>query len=143
MAMLNLVVVTPERQLFASKVDSVRLPTDMGQIGILPHHTELITTISEGELIARQKDEVYRFALHGGFAQIMGDEVIVLADSAERVEDIDMERAELALERAVEALQKGDLSADERERYERRLHRAETRLRLARRRQRSGPPKYA
>jgi len=141
--MMHLQVVIPERELFDGEVEAIQLPGAEGQLGILPGHAAVITLLAEGELHAMRGDEVYRFAIHGGFAQIEGDRVIVLADSAEQAEGIDLHRAEVAWERAVEALRHHNLPPAERQARTEHLKRAETRLRIARHRTPSGPPKFS
>lgn len=140
--MIHLVIVTPERQLFEGEVETLHLPGSDGELGILPGHMPLVTTLTEGELLATRKGEVYQFALHGGFAQITGSEVIVLANIAERAEEINEARAEAARERAAAALQQPGLSPEERQRLEASLQRAETRARVAHQRRTGGLPQF-
>lgn len=138
---MHLVVVTPERQLFEGEVDAIQLPGCDGELGILPGHQPLVTALTEGELLATcRKGEVYQFALHGGFAQITGSEVIILANLAEPAEEISAARAEAARQRAAAALQQAGLAPEERQRLEAKLHRAETRLRVAQQRRTGGLP---
>ena len=73
-------------------------------MGILPHHAPLMTTLKPGELIARKSGEEYLLAISGGFLEVRPDRVIVLADAAERAEEIDIARAEAAKKRAQEQL---------------------------------------
>lgn len=130
---LRLEVVTQERQLFSGEVDSVLAPGIEGRLGILPHHAPLITALAEGELIARQGEEELAFAIHGGFMQVLPDRVIVLADVGERAEEIDLERAEKARQRAEELLKKAP-PPEVRAEAVAALRRAHVRLRVARRR---------
>ncbi len=142
-ATLHLIIVTPERQLFAGDVESLRLPSTRGEIGILPGHMPLVTSLVEGVLIIQQGSESHEFALHGGVAQITGKDVVILADSAERAEDIDENRAAAARQRAAQALQASGLTPEERQRLETRLQRAETRLKIAQHRSPTADlPKY-
>lgn len=136
---MHLVIVIPEKQLFDGEVESVKLPGELGQLGVLPRHMPLITALGEGELVARQRGEVYRFAIHSGVAQITADEIIVLAQTAEAPEEIDLERARHALDQAVSKLREKGLSEEERLRYEAKRERAETRLRIAQRRKPATP----
>ena len=136
---LRLDVVTPERELFSGEVDSVLAPGADGQMGVLPHHAPLITVLAEGELIARQGEEELSFAIHGGYMQVLPDRVIVLADVAERAEEIDIERAEEARRRAEELLSK-EAPPEERAAAMQALRRSLVRLRVARRRRRRRPP---
>lgn len=137
---LKLTIVSPERELYSGKVDIVLAPGIDGQLGILPHHSPLITELAEGELCARMGAEEYYFAIHGGFMHVLPDEVIVLADVAERAEEIDDARAEAARERALDLLSKAP--PEERRLTEVALRRSQIRLRVARRRRRHTAPAY-
>jgi len=132
---LQLDIVTPEGELFTGEVDTVLIPGAVGQMGILPNHAPLITTLAEGPLVARWGDEERVFAIHGGAAQVFPDAVIVLADTAERAEEIDVERAEAARRRAEELLGK-EPPPEERIALQNALRRSMTRLQLGRRRPR-------
>jgi F-type H+-transporting ATPase subunit epsilon len=101
---IKLDIVTVERIVFSDDVDIIIAPGKEGELGILPHHSPLMTTLSPGELIARKSGEEYSLAISGGFLEIQPDRVIVLADSAERAEEIDVARAEEAIKRAKERL---------------------------------------
>ena len=101
---LKLEIVTAERIVFTDDVDIVIAPGKDGELGILPHHAALMTTLSPGELIARKSGQEFEMAVSGGFLEVRSDRVIVLADSAERAEEIDIARAEEAKKRAQEAL---------------------------------------
>lgn len=140
--MLHLIIVIPERELFAEDVDSVLLPGAEGQLGILPNHAPMIVQLDEGTLTARRANEVYQFAIHGGFAKISASEVSVLAHSAEQAGAIDVQRAEQARQRALEKLHAPHLSPEDRRKAEEHLHRAETRLHIAQQRSRNVPPRY-
>ncbi len=104
MSTIKLDVVTPEESVFSDEVDMLVAPGLEGQLGILPHHTPLMTILGIGELIIRKgKDEQF-LAIGGGFLEVLPDRVIVLADAAERAEDIDVSRAEAAKERAQKSM---------------------------------------
>lgn len=133
MASLQLRVISQEEELFAGEVDSIQAPGVKGQLGILPKHAPLITQLDIGELRAQAGDEEYAFAIHGGFMHVLSDEVIVLADVAERVGEIDVERAKAARERALEMLKKSP-PPEERRLTEMALRRSRVRLKLARER---------
>jgi len=135
---LKLIIVSPERELYSGKVDTVLAPGVDGQLGILPGHIPLITQLTEGELCARDDDEEHYFAIHGGFMHVLPDKVIVLADMAERAEEIDVERAEQARQRALELLTKAPPA--ERRLTAVALRRSQIRLRAARRRRRRATP---
>lgn len=104
MTPIRLDVVTAERVVFSEEVDVVVAPGVEGQLGILPHHTPLMTTLQTGELRARKSGEEFSLVISGGFLEVRPDRVIVLADVAERAEEIDLARAEAAKERAEEDL---------------------------------------
>jgi F-type H+-transporting ATPase subunit epsilon len=101
---IKLDIVSVEKVVFSGDVDIVIAPGEEGQMGILPKHAPLMTTLSAGELIARQGGEEFIMAISGGFLEIRPDRVIVLADAAERAEEIDIARAEAARKRAQEQL---------------------------------------
>jgi len=101
---IKLDIVTAEKLVFSGDVDIVMAPGREGQLGILPHHAPLMTTLAPGELIARKAGEDYSIAVSGGFLEVRPDRIIVLADSAERAEEIDIARAEEAKKRAQEQL---------------------------------------
>ena len=103
---IELVIVTPERQLLREKVAEVTLPGAGGCLGILPGHAPLITELGIGELTYRTKNasEPAHLAIISGFAEVLGDRVTVLAETAERPEEIDLARAEEAKKRAEQRL---------------------------------------
>jgi F-type H+-transporting ATPase subunit epsilon len=135
---LRLDIVTPERELFTGVVDSILVPGVEGQLGILPQHAPLISVLAEGPLIARQGEQEMVFAILGGYMQVLPDRVIVLADIGEGAEDIDIERAEKARQRAEELLQKVP-PPEERAAAVAALRRSLVRLRVARRQRRYRP----
>ena len=101
-------IVTQERTVFSQQVASVSLPGSEGRMGILPNHSALLTTLSFGEVSVRHENgEEEHFAIGGGYAEVQPDKVIVLADSAEQAEEIDIERAEQARKRAEQAMEAG------------------------------------
>jgi F-type H+-transporting ATPase subunit epsilon len=97
-------IVTQDRPLFSGDVDMVVAPGTEGVLGILPHHAPLLTTLSYGILIVKQAGKEEAFAIAGGIMEVLPDEVTVLADVGERVEEIDVARAEAAKSRAEELL---------------------------------------
>jgi len=103
---IELVIVTPERQLLRETVVEVTLPGGDGCLGILPGHAPLITELGIGELTYRSKTatEPGHLAIISGFAEVLGDRVTVLAETAERPEEIDVARAEEAKKRAEQRL---------------------------------------
>lgn len=111
---IELVVVTPERQLLRQRVGEVQLPGADGYLGVLPGHAPLMTEIGIGELSYHDvagKESVH-LALVRGFAEVLPDRVTVLAETAERAEEIDLARAEAARARAEKRLASGDTNID-------------------------------
>jgi F-type H+-transporting ATPase subunit epsilon len=101
---MQLELATPARQLVSTEVDEVVAPGSEGYFGVLPGHAAFLTTLTAGELTYRQGREEQRLVVIGGFAEVNADRVIVLAESAERPEEIDRERAERARQRAEQRL---------------------------------------
>ncbi len=104
MASIVLDVVTAERVVYSDKVDMVIAPGVDGELGILPNHAPLMTTLQPGELRVRKGNTESSIVVTGGFLEVRPDRVIVLADAAERAEEIDIERAEEAKRLAQEKL---------------------------------------
>jgi len=143
MAKLQLTIVTAERALLAEDgVDLVSAPGAKGRLGILPEHTPLLTTLEPGDLYYRRGAEEFHFAVSGGFLEVDENRVVVLADTAERAEEIEEARAEEARRRAEALLREREkLSQEELLRAEASLRKAVIRLKVARlRRQRARPP---
>ena len=132
---IKLDIVTVERTVFSEDVDIVVAPGVDGEMGILPHHAPLMTTLNPGELIARKSGQEYVLAISGGFLEVRPDRVIVLADAAERAEEIDIARAEAAKQRAQEELSHPASQLDA-ARAEAALHRAMARLGVVERKKR-------
>jgi F-type H+-transporting ATPase subunit epsilon len=109
---LTLEIVTPERPLVRETVDEVTLPGAEGELGILPGHTPLLTTLKVGVLSYRKGDERSYVAIAYGFAEALSDRVTVLAQIAERAEEIDVAKAKAALERAEQRLTAGGPQTD-------------------------------
>jgi F-type H+-transporting ATPase subunit epsilon len=103
---IELIIVTPERQLLRETIVEVTLPGAEGQLGVLPGHAPLITELGIGELNFHPKKsgESAPIAIISGFAEVLGDRVTVLAETAERPEEIDLPRAEEAKKRAEQRL---------------------------------------
>lgn len=132
MALLKLQLVTPERQVLNTEVDSISCPTTLGQITILPNHTALVGTLVPGELIARSGKEENFINVAGGFVQVRpGNEVVVLADAAEHFFEIDEKKAEVAKERAKKILAAGFASDQEYARAAASLEKSLARLHIA------------
>ncbi|MBE0603119.1 MAG: F0F1 ATP synthase subunit epsilon [Deltaproteobacteria bacterium] len=105
-------LVTPERLVLSEDVDEVIIPGYEGEFGVLPEHTLYLSIVKVGVLRYRKGTEWFKVALGGGFAEVTPERVVVLADTAERAGEIDLDRARRAKERAEEALKK-DLSVDD------------------------------
>ncbi len=133
MATMRLEIITAERQVYADDVEMVVAPGMEGQLGILAHHAPLMTALQPGEILIRKDGEDTYLAVTGGFMEVIGNTVTILADAAEHSEEIDEGRAQAAVELAREQLsQRG--SGLQLERVAASLRRAEVRLNVARRR---------
>jgi len=97
---LTLEIVTPEAKVYSDTIDSVVIPTVEGEIGILPGHIPLLTQVDDGELRVSKGSETLVLAVSGGFAQIDGDKVRILAENAITEAKIDENAVELAMKRA-------------------------------------------
>jgi len=141
MATTRLEIVTAERVVFSEEVDTVIAPGIEGQLGVLPYHAPLMTTLMPGELLVRKGGEEFSLAITGGFVEVRPDRIIVLADAAERVEEIDVARAEEARRRAEERIKAPTTEVDLL-RAEAALRRSLMRLQVASRRKRrsKSPP---
>lgn len=130
---LKFQIVTPERTVFSKEVDALTCPTTMGQITVLPNHIPLIASLIPGELIAKNDNQSEHIAVSGGFVEVRpGNEIVVLADTAERSEEISLERAEQAKVRAEAAMQQAStLSREEYAATQAALQRSLVRLRVA------------
>ncbi len=129
---LKLEIVTPERLVETDAVEEVQIPGKNGYLGVLPGHAPLITELGVGEIIYRVDRNTRRIAVAWGFAEVLPDKVTILAESAERGEDIDVERARRAKQRAEERLRSASAETD----YQRALaalERANARLDVAER----------
>ena len=128
---IKLDIVTAERVVYSGEVDAVIAPGVEGQLGILPHHAPLMTMLQAGELVARKGGQEEIMAISGGFLEVRPDRVIVLADSAERAEEIDTARAEAAKRRAEDRLRDRKAAGLDETRAEASLRRALVRLEIA------------
>lgn len=134
---LTVEIVTSERIVFSeTDVEMVSAPGSEGMLGILPNHAPLVTTLAGGELRIKKGGSEQSMVVFGGFMEVLPDKVIVLADAAEKVDEIDLQRAEEARKRAEDAIARGgdsmDLAA-----AQARLSRAQVRIKMGDRR-RSG-----
>ena len=127
---LSLEVATPSRLVAAETVDDVVIPGSQGYFGVLPGHAPLLATLGVGELTYRKGTSQTQLALTGGFAEVRNDKVIVLAENAERPDEIDRERAQRARARAERRLSGREADVDF-ARAQIALARALTRLQVA------------
>ncbi len=110
---MHLQIITPEKSVLDEEVDEVLVPTDKGQIGILPHHINLITKLAHGEMIIRTSGKERSLAVTGGFLEVKDQKVTILADYAEHADEIDADQALIAKNRAEEILKKRDQGINE------------------------------
>ena len=139
MARLRLQVVTAERVTYDDEVDVVVAPGSVGELGILPSHAPLVSSLAVGTLRARKGQDEVVLALAGGFLEVRDDKVIVLAEAAERAEEIDVARAEAARQRALERLKEARSPAESLQAAQA-LQRSLIRLKTARPRRREAGP---
>src|SRR5512141_1925981 len=126
---LLLEIVTPQGLTFSEEVDEVTASGSEGEFGVLPGHVPFITTLKIGMLSCKKGSEARYFFVNWGYAEAGSERVLVLADSAERAEDIDIERARTAMKRAEERLRKAE--EVDFTRAEASLERAVTRVQVA------------
>ena len=136
---LLLEIVTPERLAYSDTVDSVQLPGSEGELGVLPHHAPLISTLGVGELRIRKGGQEESFAIVGGFLQVRPDKVVVLAETADMSSEIDLEKAQGARREAEKALESGYHEGADLAAARAALQQALLRIRVAERRYREGP----
>jgi F-type H+-transporting ATPase subunit epsilon len=114
-ASFRLSILTPEKTVIDGDVDYVQAPGKAGYLGILAHHAPLVTALEPGLLTARDLEgEESRYCVSGGFLEVSGNKVVILADTMERLDEVDVERARAAERRARERLQRArsDASID-------------------------------
>lgn len=139
MSPIRLDIVTAEQSVYSEDVDMVIAPGVQGQLGILPHHAPLMTMLEPGELVVKKGSEEFYMAVSGGFLEVRPDRVIVMADSAERAEEIDIARAEEAKRRAEKRLEEKYAPEVDAARAEAALRRSLIRLKIAERRRKRRP----
>jgi F-type H+-transporting ATPase subunit epsilon len=126
----KLEIVTPEKKVVDTAAEEIQIPGKGGYLGVLPGHAPLITELAVGQIIYCENSQEFRLAVAWGFAEVLPDKVTILAETAERPSEIDVERARKSKERAEQKLTSGDTTVDV-ERALDALHRAETRLDVA------------
>jgi F-type H+-transporting ATPase subunit epsilon len=140
MAALKLEIVTAERAVYADEVNVIIAPGIIGQLAILPNHAPLMTMLEPGELCVRKNGEETYIAISGGYLEVLQNKVVILADAAERSEEIDIARAEAAKQRAQEQLRQHAPGVDLIS-AEAHLRRSLARLKVAERRRRGREPR--
>ena len=136
---LKLEIVTPEKLAYQDEVDSVVLPGSEGELGVLPHHAPLVSTLGAGELRLRKGGSEESFAIVGGFLQVLPDKVVVMAETADMASEIDLETAQEARRQAEAALEGGFVEGADLAAARASLQSALVRIRVAERRHREGP----
>ena len=139
MATFRLEIVTAESEVFSGDVEMLVAPGREGQLGILPNHAPLLTQLAPGEIDIRANGEEISMAVGGGFLEVLANKVVILADTAERADEIDLDRAEAAMKRAEERVASRGADVDM-ERALQTVARSRVRLAVARRRRRQAPP---
>jgi F-type H+-transporting ATPase subunit epsilon len=136
---LHLEIVTPERLAYSDDVDMVLVPGSEGELGILPHHTPLVSLLGLGELKIRKGGQEESFAIVGGFLQVRPDKVVVMAETASLASEIDLERAQEARKEAERALESGFREGADLATARASLQHALLQVRIAERHRREGP----
>jgi len=139
MATFKLEIVTAERMVFSDEVSALIAWGVEGQLGILPHHAPLMTMLQPGDLMIRKDKEEEYLAISGGFLEVRPDKVIILADACERIDEIDIARAEEAKRRAQETLKMAAPLTIDMATAEAALRRSMARLKVAERKRRQPP----
>lgn len=130
---IQLDVVTPERELLSRSVLEIVAPGSAGEFGVLPGHTPFLTTLKPGEVMARTEDRDLYMAIGGGFAEVTATHIILLAETAELADDIDLEKANEALELAQKKINEIGKEHEDYPKWAKRLTKAETRVKVAER----------
>jgi len=109
---IDLTIVTPERAIVHEQVDELEIPGAEGYLGVLPGHAALFSELKVGELGYRKGDRWFFLSVAWGFVEVLPNQVRILAETAERAQEIDLERAERAKRRAEERIAKGGEDVD-------------------------------
>lgn len=131
MSELDLEIITPERVLVREKVELLEAKSELGEFGILPGHIQFLTTVDIGEVRYVKEGKTYYIATSGGFAEVVNDKILMLLETAELADEIDVERAQEAKERAEAALKELSADAPEFRMHEIALNKANTRIAVA------------
>ncbi|MSQ40244.1 MAG: F0F1 ATP synthase subunit epsilon [Dehalococcoidia bacterium] len=137
MSTMRFEIVTAERVVYTDEVNAIVAPGIEGELGILPHHAPLLTYLQPGEVRVIKEGQETSIAVTGGFLEVLANKVTILADAAERADEIDEARAQAAIQRAQERLQRRTADVGL-ERAMTSLRHAQVRLRVAQRRRRPG-----
>jgi len=132
---LTVDILTPQSQIYSGEADEVLIPTDKGQIGILPGHVSLLTQILPGELMVKNGNKIESIAILGGYAEINENHINILGDYAVRAEDIEVAKAEQAKVKA-EKMKQEKISQEDLANIEADLRRSLLELKVAERRKR-------
>ena len=128
---IHVELVTQERKIFEEpEADIVVVPAVEGEMGVLPNHAPVLTTLSFGELVVRKGDAEERFAIYGGVVDVRPDKIVVLADMAQSSFALDLEKAQEARDRARDLVEEGPSGADNRQ-AELALRRANLAIRIS------------
>ncbi|MBT4277225.1 F0F1 ATP synthase subunit epsilon [Candidatus Falkowbacteria bacterium] len=133
---MNFEIVTPEKTVLKDEIDQITIPTQDGQITVLPGHIPLVSVLVPGEIITKKGKEEVTMAVSGGFVEVLVDKIVILADTAERAEEIDEKRAEEARKRAEELRKKKSGDAREFAALSAQIEKELARLKVVRRRKR-------
>ena len=131
MAELTVSIVTPESSVAAGSAAQVTAPSSQGEVGIFPGHKPLLATLQEGVVGLHDGEGAEYYAVSGGFLEVSSDRVTVLAESAEKATEINVDRADAALRDATAKLGRAAISPDEHREQTARVRRATTRLEVA------------
>jgi F-type H+-transporting ATPase subunit epsilon len=126
----QLEIVTPEKLVVRDTADEVQIPGRNGYIGVMPGHAPLITELGAGEITYRSGGQQHRFSMAWGFAEVLPDRVTILAETVERADEIDVQRAQESLSKAEESL-KSAQSEEDFSKYLGKIERAQARLQVA------------
>lgn len=129
--MIQLDIVTPERKVVSAETEEVVAPGATGLFGVRPGHTPFLTIVEPGELTFKTDGHLRRYVIGGGFVEVMDDRVVVLADTAEAQEEIDLDRAKRASEDALKRLSSLNEEDPEHRLQRARVRRATARMRVA------------
>jgi len=131
MATLSLEIITTEKVLVKEDVDMVEANGSLGEFGILPGHTEFLTTLDIGEVRYMKDGKTFTLATSGGIAEVVNDKITLLLDTGELAGDIDLARAQIAHDEAQERLKELTIDTSDYRKYELALLRAITRIKVA------------